>query len=123
MKDEKEALRCDECGTILKTGIPDQDSRGFVWCRKCGLVYDPSHPMGRGFSGLKDYMIHNGLNNYIDNVRLIYNMEGLAEARLQVATIETLSDRKLLKQIIQSRKDYYSGEFNTLSELIGDNHE
>ena len=87
MKDEKEMLRCDECGEVLKTGIPDQDSRCQVWCRNCGLVYDPGHEMGHGFIGLKDYMLHHGLNDYMDDVRTIFTVEGLARARLYVSKL------------------------------------
>lgn len=87
MKDEKEILRCDECGTILKIGIPDQDSRGYIWCRNCGLVYDPGHKMGKGFSGLIDYVNRRSLNDYIDDVRFTYQMEGLAKARLMVSKL------------------------------------
>lgn len=87
MKDEKIVLRCDECGEMLKTSIPDQDSRGYVWCRTCGLVYDPGHEMGKGFTGLKDYMFHKGLNDYVDDVTVTYMIKGLAKARLQVAKL------------------------------------
>ena len=87
MNDEKVILKCDECGAVLKTGIPDQDSRGYVWCRKCGLVYEPGHEMGHGLSGLIDFMNHDGLNDYVNDVRLIHNMSGLAKARLYVTKI------------------------------------
>jgi hypothetical protein len=87
MNDKKEVLKCDECGEILKTGIPDQDSRGFIYCRSCGLCYEPGHEMGRGFTGLKDYMIHKGFNDHINNIRLAYKIEGLAKARLMVSKL------------------------------------
>lgn len=87
MKDEKTELRCDECGTILKVGIPDQDSRGHIWCRNCGLVYEPGHEMGLGFTGLVRYMEHEGLNDYIDEAKVINSIQGLAKARLYVSKL------------------------------------
>lgn len=87
MKDEKVILRCDECGTILKVGIPDQDSRGYIWCRGCGLVYEPGHEMGLGFSGLISYMEHKGLNDYIDQAKVTNSINGLARARLFVSKL------------------------------------
>lgn len=80
MKNEKEPLRCDECnGKMIKDFIRDE-----TYCEKCGLVRNPGHPMGKGLSGLISYANYRGLNDHIDDVRLIYQMEGLAKARLMV---------------------------------------
>jgi len=87
MKDEKKILKCDECNTILKTGIPDQDSRGFVYCRGCGLCYEPGHVMGRGLRGLNEYMISRGLNDYVGKMRIMFAVGGLAKARLYVSKL------------------------------------
>jgi transcription elongation factor Elf1 len=85
MKDEKEMLRCEECDTILKTGIPDQDSRGYIWCRNCGLVYEPGHPMGHNKSDLIRYAIYEGLQNSIDDIKNICDINNLRDARLIIA--------------------------------------
>ena len=85
MNSEKKILRCDECGEVLKTGIPDQDSRGYIWCRGCGLVYDPGHEMGHTKSNLIDYAMCEGLQNHIDEIKTICNMYNLRDARLTIA--------------------------------------
>lgn len=83
----KNYIICDECGGKMLTNIADQDSRGNIFCSNCGLVYNPGHEMGKGFSGLIDYVNHQSLNDYIDDVRLIYQTEGLAKARLMVSKL------------------------------------
>ena len=80
-------MKCEECGTVLKTGIPDQDSRGYIWCRKCGLIYDPNHPMGQTINSLLSYASHNGLQNYIDKIRAEAISNGLRSARLMVSKL------------------------------------
>ena len=83
----KNYIICDECDGKMLTNIADQDSRGNIFCSNCGLVYDPGHEMGKGFTGLKDYMLHNGLNDYVDDVTVTYMIKGLASARLQVSKL------------------------------------
>lgn len=83
MNDQKEKLICDECnGMMIKDFI-----RNETYCSKCGLVYDPNHPMHRGLSGLIDYMNHRSLNDYVDDARVTYVIEGLAAARLKVSKL------------------------------------
>lgn len=78
---------CDECGGKMMTNIVDQDSRGYIFCSRCGLVHDPEHEMGYGFGGLIDFMRYKKLNSYIEHVTATFKVEGLAKARLMVSKL------------------------------------
>ena len=83
MKDEKEMVRCDECGSqLVKDFIRDE-----TYCVGCGLVYDPNHKMGRGLIGLIDYMEHYGFKEQIETIRVINSMQGLTQARIAVSKL------------------------------------
>ena len=83
MNDKKEEMTCDECGgKLIKDFI-----RSETYCSECGLVWDPIHPMGKGFSGLLSYMGSRGLNDHIESVRVTFTMQGLAAARLMVSKL------------------------------------
>lgn len=83
MKDEKVIIKCEECGgKIIKDYVRNEN-----YCSKCGLVINNLHLMGHGINGLIQYMNHESLNDYIESVRIMYNMEGLTKARLMVSKL------------------------------------
>lgn len=79
---------CEECGEKLKTHISDADNQGQTYCRKCGLVHAPEHPMGLTLDSLIDYMIHSGLSAHTSTIRTTAIFHGLKTARLQVAALQ-----------------------------------
>ena len=80
-------MKCDECGSELKTTFSDRE-RGFIWCRNCCLVYDPKNPMGKGISGLMSWLRMYGMDK--SDMRKItekYVIDGLRSARLAAVKI------------------------------------
>ena len=77
-------IDCDECGGKMMTHMNDRDNQGNIYCRECGLVYDPEHEMGSGISGLETYMKR---NRFTDNQIKIIRQMGLKNARLYASKL------------------------------------
>ena len=76
-------IYCDECGAKLLTNHSDRDHRGLIYCRSCGLVYDPYHEMGRGIKGLILWLRRNGAAiDMLRRITQVYESSGLRDARL-----------------------------------------
>ena len=81
-------MKCDECGEKLLTNPIDRDRCDYIYCRRCGLVFEPTHPMGKGIRGLIIWAKGHGAS--IDTLREIARINrtvGLREARLHAAKI------------------------------------
>lgn len=88
---------CDECGAEVPMAFEDKD-RGFNWCRQCSLVIDPNHPMGRGISGLSQWLrIYNVSKSDMRKITALYVTDGLKAARLaSIPLVESYLVRQIL---------------------------
>lgn len=74
---------CDECNAVLLTTFPEKDRNRWNWCRNCGLVVDPEHSMGRGISGLMQWLrFYRVKKSDMQKITKEYVQNGLKEARL-----------------------------------------
>lgn len=79
---KSEGIGCDECGAEVPMSFADKE-RGFAWCRDCGLVIDPDHPMGRGISGLMVWLrFYRVKKSDMQKITQIYMVNNLKDARL-----------------------------------------
>lgn len=81
-------LQCTECGAALLTHTLDRDKQNYIWCRLCGLVYDPKHRMGSTVKSLLSYMKKKKMS--ADDQRRMhdaYKAYGLRAARITVGRI------------------------------------
>ncbi len=79
---KEEGIGCDECGADIPMSFADRD-HGFVWCRRCGLIVDPMHEMGRGISGLMKWLkFYKISKSDMQKITKIYMIENLRSARL-----------------------------------------
>ena len=76
-------MQCEECGETLLTHHESKDNYRWIWCRKCSLVVDPEHPMGRGISGLMSWLRAYGVKKSdMQKITQIYTINNLKDARL-----------------------------------------
>lgn len=81
-QNKRDGVGCDECGEMILTAFQYRD-QGFSWCRACGLVIDPSHPMGRGVSGLMAWLrFYRVKKSDMQKITKEYVTDGLKAARL-----------------------------------------
>lgn len=84
-------VNCDECGEKLLTDHASKLHDIWVWCRKCGLVFD-DHPMGTGISGLMIWLKFYGVSKSdMRKITSIYIATNLRDAR--VAAMEYVEVR------------------------------
>ena len=95
-KNKREGIGCDECGDDVPMSFADK-ARGFAWCRSCGLVVDPMHAMGRGISGLMQWLkFYNVNKSDMQKITKIYTVENLRAARLgSIPIVEEYLKRRL----------------------------
>lgn len=86
-QNKRDGVGCDECGDIVPMSFEDKD-RGLPWCRSCGLIIDPNHPMGRGISGLMAWLrFYQVDKSDMRKITAIYVNENLKAARLSAVPI------------------------------------
>ena len=96
-QNKRNGVGCDECGEMILTAFQDKD-HGFSWCRACGLVIDPMHEMGRGISGLMQWLrFYRVKKSDMQKITREYVQNGLKEARLaSIPLVEEYIARQIL---------------------------
>ncbi len=89
-------MECEECHNPLKTNHADRE-RGFIFCETCGLVVDPTHPQGRGISGLMNWLRMYGVKKGdMQKITALYVNDNLRAARLaSIPIVEAYLVRKI----------------------------
>lgn len=87
-KDTIARFSCKECGAGLLTHPLDKDKAIYIWCRQCGLVYDPKHSMGKTIKTLIRYMKKKEFDHdERKHVMGAYDAYGLRAARIMTGKI------------------------------------
>lgn len=89
-------MKCQECNENLLTNHADRD-HGFIFCARCGLIFDPVHEMSYGISGLISWLRKYDVSKSdLQKITAIYVNNNLRDARLAAVPLaESYLVRKL----------------------------